>query len=319
MDKRTRVLNALDGKPVDRVPVGFWHHFTGKDTEGETAVMAHLKYYRESGLDFLKMMSDGALFDFGDKITKASDWLRIRPKGKDSPFVRESVERAKRVNEELKGECCTFYNMFAPFSLVRFFAGEECVMQHIRENKEAVMSAMAAVAEDSATLARLLITEGGCDGVYASVQGGEINRFSAEEYEEIVTPSDLPTLVSANEVSDHNIFHMCGYDGVRNHLEVWKRYPAHIYNWAVYIENITLSQGRKYLSPKATCILGGFDNRVTGLLYNGTKEEIKAEAKRLLDDAGTTGTILGADCTIPADMPMEHLHWVVEAAEEYGV
>ena len=35
MDKRTRVFNALDKKPVDHVPVGFWYHFAGEQAVGE--------------------------------------------------------------------------------------------------------------------------------------------------------------------------------------------------------------------------------------------------------------------------------------------
>ena len=315
MDKRTRVLNALQAKPVDVVPCGFWMHFPG-GPKGEDAVQAHLNYYRATNLDFIKIMSDGAMFPFDEPIRKASDWNHVKAKGRDSSFIQGSLYQARRILEETKGECCVFYNMFAPFSLIRFFAGDAEVMAHVREDEKAVMSAMDAIAEDSALLAQLLIKEAGVDGIYDSVQGGEINRFSAEEYRRIVMPSDLKILKAANEVSQFNIFHMCGYDGVRNHLNVWRRYPATIYNWAVYIENITLSQGRTYLQPQCKCILGGFDNRKTGLLYNGTKEEIQAEAKRLVADAGTVGTIIGADCTIPNDIDLDHIRWVIEAVQE---
>ena len=65
-------------------------------------------------------------------------------------------------------------------------------------------------------------------------------------------------------------------------------------------------------------MIGGFDNTTRSVLYRGTKEEVQAEAKRLLDEAGTTGVILGADCTIPESTPIEHLSWVREAAQEYG-
>ena len=114
MDKRTRVLNAMDGKPVDRVPVGFWHHFSGEDEKGEGSIKAHLRYYREAGLDFVKIMSDGIWPEYGRTITTASDWTHIRPNGKNSAYIRDSVERAKRINDALNGECCTFYNVFAP-------------------------------------------------------------------------------------------------------------------------------------------------------------------------------------------------------------
>ena len=39
------------------------------------------------------------------------------------------------------------------------------------------------------------------------------------------------------------------------------------------------------------------------VLYTGTREEITAATNRILDEAGTTGIILGADCTIPGDTP----------------
>jgi len=316
MDKRTRVLNALQGKSVDVVPCGFWMHFQGGPV-GEESVQAHLSYYRDTDLDFIKIMSDGALFDFSPyKIDKASDWAKIKPAGRDSAFIQDSLWRAKRIKEESKGECCVFYNMFAPFSLIRFFAGDARVMAHVREDEKAVMSALQAVAEDSALLAQLLITEAGMDGIYDSVQGGEVLRFTSDEYRRIVSPSDLMILEAANEVSDLNIFHMCGYDGGPNHLEVWRDYPASIVNWATYIENMSLAQGRAFLGEKCKCILGGFDNRKVGVLYRGDKQSVQAEARRLVREAGVRGTMIGADCTIPNDIDLDRIRWVIEAVRE---
>ena len=43
MDKRTRVLNAMNKKEVDHVPVGFWFHFAGEEASGQGCINAHLK------------------------------------------------------------------------------------------------------------------------------------------------------------------------------------------------------------------------------------------------------------------------------------
>ena len=48
------------------------------------------------------------------------------------------------------------------------------------------------------------------------------------------------------------------------------------------------------------------------------KEEIEEETRNILDEAGTTGVVLGADCTIPRDTDVNHLAWVREAADRYG-
>ena len=47
MDKRTRVLHAMNGEEVDHVPVAFWFHFSGEEALGDANVQAHLKYYRD--------------------------------------------------------------------------------------------------------------------------------------------------------------------------------------------------------------------------------------------------------------------------------
>ena len=44
MDKRTRVLNAMNKKEVDHVPVGFWFLYRGEGAEGDAWVQAHLTY-----------------------------------------------------------------------------------------------------------------------------------------------------------------------------------------------------------------------------------------------------------------------------------
>lgn len=59
MDKRTRVFNAMDKKPVDHVPVGFWYHFGGEQAKGEGCVKAHIDYVKDCDLDILKIMCDG--------------------------------------------------------------------------------------------------------------------------------------------------------------------------------------------------------------------------------------------------------------------
>lgn len=89
-----------------------------------------------------------------------------------------------------------------------------------------------------------------------------------------------------------------------------------VINWAVVVERVSLKEGKKLFGGRA--VIGGFDNTKNGVLYRGSKEEVENEARRLLEEAGTTGVILGADCTIPSDTPLERLEWVRKAAETYG-
>ena len=174
-----------------------------------------------------------------------------------------------------------FYNVFAPFSSLRFGAeavglSDADVMEYIRTDKNAVMQALDVIAQTNALLAELLITEAGCDGVYYCVQGGEYDRFTPEEYRKIITPSDLYVLEHANRYSENNIIHMCGWAGNRNQLAIWQDYPAKVVNWAVFVEGLTLDAGRYFIGGRTS--LGGFETHwdehtQQGIIYTGTKEE----------------------------------------------
>ena len=317
MTKRERVLAAMNNEPVDRPPVGFWFHFPPEKAKGQACVQAHLDYYNHIDVDIAKLMCDG-YFDYPNPAAKSAkepkDWYAMKPLGADSPFIREQVERAKAVKEGLTSDCLILYNVFAPFSTLRQGVGDELVMKHLREEPDAMAYALDVVAQDNALLCELLLTEAKIDGVYYCVQAGEKNRFTVEEYARFVAPSDLRVLEHANRFGDCNVLHCCGWAGIPNHLEVWQNYPAKAVNWACFIENVSLAEGKKFFGGK--CVLGGFDNRASGLLVNGTKEEIRNYTRELIAASGTTGVMIGADCTLPGSIDVNRIGWVVEAAKE---
>ena len=317
MTKKERVLAAMRGEKTDRPPVGFWFHFPPEKAAGEACVKAHLDYYNRVGVDIAKLMCDG-YFDYPNPVAKAvktpEDWFQMKPLGPDSEFIRGQVERAKAVKAGLESDCLVLYNVFAPFSSIRFGTSDELVMRHFSENPDAIMYALNVISEDNALLCELLMTEAKIDGVYYCVQGGEKNRFSPEKYRALIGPSDRKVLDHANRFSSCNVLHCCGWAGIPNHLEVWKDYPAGAVNWACFVENMGLKEGKSFFGGK--CVLGGFDNRKTGLLMNGSREEIQAFARKLVWEAGEKGVMLGADCTLPADVDVQRIQWVVDAVSE---
>jgi len=314
LNKKTRLLNAMNNKPVDKVPVGFWFHFSGEEAEGQACIDAHVKYYKESDIDFIKIMCDGYFqFPISVDIKEAADWRKLKPLGKDHPYIKEQVARAKGINEQLNDECCTFYNIFAPFSCIRFGTSDEVVMRHLKEDPEAVMYALDIIAQDQAMLAELIVTEGRCTGAYYCMQGGEVDRFTYEEYRKWITPSDRYVLDHANRFSENNMIHLCGWAGIKNRMECWQDYPAKAYNWAVFIEDLNLTDGKKFFGGKA--VLGGFDNRASGVLTSGTKEQVERFTAQLLEEAGQPGVIIGADCSLSDNIDKQRISWVIDAVK----
>ncbi len=313
----------MNGLPVDHVPVGFWFHFSGEEAEGQGCVDAHIKYYKETDLDIMKIMSDGFVYPI-PPLHDVSDIAALKPLDRDHPFIRGQVERAKAITAAMGEECFIMYTVFAPFACLRDGAkpvgvDDKKIMKFLHQDVNAVMKGLDAIAETSALLAELLITEGGCDGIYYSVQGSEKSRFTPKQYEKFIRPSDLRVLEHANRYSDYNVLHMCGWAGNSNQLEVWQDYPAKAVNWAVFVEGLSLYEGRYFVGGRP--VLGGYQtlwdgNGHTGIIYNGTKEEIQAYTRDLILNYGKLGLMLGGDCTVDADIDWEHIKWIVEAARE---
>jgi uroporphyrinogen decarboxylase len=175
--------------------------------------------------------------------------------------------------------------------------------------------ALGMIAEDCAALASRLVSEAGMDGIYYSTMdiGAEARtKLTDEKRRQTVEQSDMATLAGINAVGKLNILHICGWGGHRNVLKHFVNYPAQVVNWAVNTEGVSLGEGKKLFPGKT--VMGGFGNTTADLLYKGSKEEIQAETRRLLAESGRTGVILGADCTVPRDIPVENLNCVREAA-----
>jgi uroporphyrinogen decarboxylase len=145
------------------------------------------------------------------------------------------------------------------------------------------------------------------------LQGGEVNRFTYDEYRTLITPSDKYVLEHANQFSDNNMLHLCGWAGIKNRLECWQDYPAKAFNWAVYVEELGLKEGAEFFGGKT--VLGGFDNTKEGLLYSGAKEDVETFTADLIKDSASTGLIIGADCSLSSDIDRQRISWVVEAAK----
>lgn len=316
MNKRERVIAALENRQVDYVPVGFWYHFPPEKQKGQECINAHLDYYRKTNQDFIKIMCDG-YFGYPNEtlmnMKAVSDLYGMKPLGKNHSFIREQIERAKAIVNAAGDECCIFYNVFCPLSYFRLQTDWDKMMECIRSDKEAVKYACKIIAEDVKSLVDGLINEAGCDGIYYCVQNAELFRFSADEYKEIVEPYDLTVLNFANSISKYNILHCCGWSGDKNRVGVWKDYRAAAVNWAVYVEDMKLNEGRNFFNT--SCVLGGFDNRKTGVLYSGTLDEIRSETKKIIAEAGKKGTILGADCTLPNNINLEKILCVIDTAK----
>ena len=327
--KRELVLKAFRGEPVDRVPVGFWHHFTNEDEWlvgfGNQAIIeknlaGHQAFLAEVEPDFIKLMSDGYFAYPNERLKKVQsikDLADIEPLGADHPWISEQVELVQKIRAGFTEDLVAIYNIFAPVTYFKWLigkvaGGDDIIADFLVEDAVLTKRVLDVIAQDIAALTERIIKEAGADGIYLSVQSIQDARVSAEDYKAFIAPSELAVLEAANAAGGVNILHICGYEGARNDVHLFTDYPAQVINWAVGPEGISLAEGRKLFGGRT--VLGGFENGKDGLLYTGSQAAIQDETKRLIAEAGKEALIIGADCTIPSDIKAERIQWVRQAA-----
>lgn len=351
------MLDVLEGRPADRVPVGFWWHYYSvpgairllrdrmkgpsrippeviwrvvpknpfraylNDGLLEDSLAGHRRDYRALRPDFVKIMSDGFFSHpsiLENRVSTAADLRLVEPIGPDHPWIRRQVRFVKELVEFYDGEVMAFYNVFAPVQQFRLFA--EYVLRDVEgfqdmllESSEEVARAAELVADDTILLVEALRAETGLGGVFYSVQSAQRPECDRHHHDEFIKPTDLRVLDRINQLWEHNILHICGYENYRNDLGYYARYPASVYNWAVHTEGVSLAEGRELFDG---VLLGGFDNNAGSLIETGTPAEVVDFTRRLVEEAGSDRLILGADCTISPDISLDRLALIRYAAAE---
>jgi len=312
MNKRERVRAAVAGAAVDRVPAGFWLHFPPAEQTGSAAVQAHLRFYRETDVDILKVMNEH-LYQADITVRNPADWRQIRAAPVTASFYQQQLDEIKQVCDAVGDEAmviATVHGVFASaFHASRSpedtFARGNPVSDHLRADPEPVLAALDAVADSLAAFS-LACLDAGAAGIYYAALGGESYRFSQEEFERYIKPYDLRVLRAVEGAGEVNILHMCK-DNVR--LEPYADYPAHVVNWGENEDNPPLEEGRALFGRP---ILGGVHFR--GPVVNGPESAIRDEVHGALDRLGAQGLLLGADCTLPTSTPYANIRAAVHAA-----
>lgn len=311
MNRIERMNAVISGKTPDRIPVGMWYHYP-HEFSAEEAAQAHFRYVKAVDLDVIKIMYDND-YILDQKIEKASDWYKIKPKGIESPFYRKQEEILQRLAEMGAGEYPIWATMFGAFKFAVMATSDELVMAHCRENPDAVCSGVAAIADSLCEWADGYLAHG-ADAIFYSAQFGEVGRFSKKEWKKLVRPYDIKVLSVAENRSDkYNILHLCGEPDYHYmvHLDRFADYPGAMVNWAIYPNHYGLERGRDLFERP---VMGGLNNH--GVMAHGSDDEVREAVCTLIGRYGKAGYMLGADCSIESEACTGRIRTAVETAKE---
>jgi uroporphyrinogen decarboxylase len=311
MNKRDLILNLAEGtQPLSYVPAAFFLHFPPAFHAGAAAVEKHLEYFRYTGMDFIKIQYE-AVFPHRPEIQSPGDWARLPRYGQD--FYAGQLEAVAGLVKAARREAVIVVTLYSPFMCAGHTASTELVEEHLRREPEQVRRGLEIITDSLLGFVRECIGLG-VDGFYMSTQGSEAGRFADPRiFAESVRPYDLILMQEAQRACPFNILHVCDYQRDYDDFAPVLDYPG-------TVVSSPLKLGARRLTPRQAAELfgrpymGGLER--LGTIAHGTPEQVRAEVNAVIAQAPPR-FILGADCTVPSDIPWDNLKAAIDAAHAH--
>lgn len=320
MNAKERVIAAVNLQEVDAIPSGFSYHFPKGNEYGDAGVNIHLQFFSNSGADICKIMNDNRIPSMST-VKTAADWKDVRSLSLNDPCFARQIDLHKRLLDKMDPSYFSMGTLHGVISCCRhatsdgytFEETRKIMCAHYRENKQPITDAFKRIADSLTAFAQAYV-DSGLDGVMYASLGAEKNYFTDEEFAELIEPLDKQIMsVIKNSKKCISFLHICKEN---LNMERYRGYVdfADAFNWGVYETDFALEKGRELFKGK--CVWGGLANR-SGVLVNGSFEEIEEAVKSIIQGYGHKGFILGADCTLPTDIDHKRVRTAVEAAHKY--
>jgi len=311
MNKRDVILGLAEaGRPLPYIPAAFFLHFPAAFHFGPAAVEKHLEYFRYTGMDFVKIQYERT-FPAQPQIQSPADWAKLPRYGRD--FFDGQLQAVKGLVQAVGHEAAIVMTLYSPFMCAGHATSQALVTDHLNREPEKVRRGLEIITDSLLGFVRDCI-QLGVDGFYTSTQGGEAGRFAeAHVFDEYIKPWDLVLMQEANRACPFNILHVCDYSGDYDDLSPFLDYPG-------TVVNSPLQVGTRKLTPKEASELfkrpymGGLDRM--GIITSGTPEQIRQAVNAVIEQAPSR-FILGADCTVPSEIPWHNLKIAIEAAHTH--
>jgi uroporphyrinogen decarboxylase len=305
MSRTERVMAAVRGEPVDRLPVCFWHHFQPEGS-GRALAEATLRFFDETfDLDVAKVMPDLPYPFPRRSIQTANDWRLLEPIDRDrSRYFTQRAECVQILRDELGFDTPIVVTVFNPLAEALYFAADrERFFAHAQEAAPVVHEALSVIAENLRAHIRDVI-EAGADGVYFALQGCSTAVMPEAKYRELGRPYDLIALQGAAN-GWLNVLHVHGEQDLM--FDQVLDYPVQVLSWSDRLAGPSLREARGMTSK---CLMGGWHE--FGPLSNGPEEKILEEARDAVAQTGGRKFILANGCSVPDETDER---WLLAARE----
>ena len=326
MTKRERVMAALAGREVDRIPLAFWlHNFATENSAGGLSTET-LRLARTFDWDYLKPQSRAQCFaemwglayrPSTERATSytvtrhparsAADLRRLTPAAHGAGALGEQLEALRAIRKALGADTPIVWTVFSPMMVVPFLleGGREQALQIGRSDPNALEAALDAIAQTLTAYVKACV-DAGADGLFYATNLATGDLLRPEECRRFQRPYDRRVLGAAAS-APFNIMHVCGAGA---HFAEFADYPVAAFSWALAPGNPSLAEGHR---RTGRAVMGGLPAKPE--IASLSPVEIGSRVSAAIADTGGRWLLLAPDCSITPDTPDVLLHAARQARD----
>jgi len=307
-NKRELMLRWLSWQnEPNYTPAAFFLHFGDGYKTGSGAAKRHLEFFHYTDMDFLKIQFEQT-YTRQNFLQKPSDWSKLKLAKLD--FYEPLLQTVRELVKSEKKNSLILMTLYSPFMSAGQCATTPTLVQHLKENPEAVKKGFEILTESQLIFVRACIKEG-IDGFYASTQGGEAQRFGKSTiFNSYIKPFDLVAMREIASTCSCNILHVCDYVAPYADYDAYYDYPGHVVNCNVKLVDRRIS-AQEISSRFKRPFMGGIDRH--GIIATGSAAEVESEIRKFVK-AAPKPFMLGADCTVEANTDWKRLKHAISVA-----
>jgi uroporphyrinogen decarboxylase len=324
MSARARVMAALRGDPVDRVPASVWAHNFAAENSAQELCEETVRLALEFDWDYLKPQSRAHCFAemWGLKyapsarravppavvsypLRAAGDLRSLRPADARTGALGEQLEALALIRARIGPDRPIVWTIFSPLMTARFLfsGGEAQIMDVMRSNPALLQSALEAITETLAEYARACIQRG-ADGIFLATTWARRGVLSPAECRRFEREYDLAILQAVKQ-APFNVVHVCG-DNVL--FEEFVDYPVAAFSWAATPGNPSLSEVHRRTGRAA---IGGLPAKP--VFKTLAEAQVHEHARKAMSEMHGRWLLLGPECSIDPETPASLLRAASDA------
>jgi uroporphyrinogen decarboxylase len=328
LSHKERIERVLSGREIDRPPISAWRHFYDRENSKDDLVNSMIEFQHKFDWDFMKVNSRasyhiedwGAVFKasmdpllkptkISLPVTKAADWVRIRPLMPTVGKLGEILSAVKEIVNQIGSEVYIVHTIFSPLSIAGDLVddGNSLFVELLRERPEELRPALEAITETFVGFVKELMKTGIAGIFFATTEWASRDLLTEEEYLEFGRTYDLEIIEAAGGAM-LNILHVCGKN---NMLPLFRNYPAPILSWNPFEDgNLSIHQAAQITDK---IFLTGMNQNIA--LQSGPPAAIKQQIDDSLREVSPGRLMVGPGCALKVNTPDRNLRVAIETVK----